>query len=195
MPDFRHQTGYQQLSEFQQEIIRVRHEAELVHDAQAMQDVFDRLAKQISASLADRNPVLLPVMMGGLYLCGQLMQRLDFPLEVDYLHASRYRDSLEGDQLVWPVRPSNKIAGRAVLIIDDILDQGVTLAGIIESVESAGAAELESVVMTRKLCQRQQDVEVEFIGVDVPDRYVFGCGMDYKGYWRNLPGIYAVTDN
>lgn len=195
MPDFRHQTGYQQLSEFQQEIIRVRHEAELVHDAQAMQDVFDSLAKQISASLADRNPVLLPVMMGGLYLCGQLMQRLDFPLEVDYLHASRYRDSLEGDQLVWPVRPSNKIAGRAVLIIDDILDQGVTLAGIIESVESAGAAELESVVMTRKLCQRQQDVEVEFIGVDVPDRYVFGCGMDYKGYWRNLPGIYAVTDN
>jgi len=195
MPDFRHQTGYQQLSEFQQEIIRVRHEAELVHDAQAMQDVFDSLAQQISASLADRNPVLLPVMMGGLYLCGQLMQRLDFPLEVDYLHASRYRDSLEGDQLVWPVRPSNKIAGRAVLIIDDILDQGVTLAGIIESVESAGAAELESVVMTRKLCQRQQDVEVEFIGVDVPDRYVFGCGMDYKGYWRNLPGIYAVTDN
>lgn len=183
------------MSEFQQEIIRVRHEAELVHDAQAMQDVFDSLAQQISASLADRNPVLLPVMMGGLYLCGQLMQRLDFPLEVDYLHASRYRDSLEGDQLVWPVRPSNKIAGRAVLIIDDILDQGVTLAGIIESVESAGAAELESVVMTRKLCQRQQDVEVEFIGVDVPDRYVFGCGMDYKGYWRNLPGIYAVTDN
>ena len=183
------------MSEFQQEIIRVRHEAELVHDAQAMQDVFDSLAQQISASLADRNPVLLPVMMGGLYLCGQLMQRLDFPLEVDYLHASRYRDSLEGDRLVWPVRPSNKIAGRAVLIIDDILDQGVTLAGIIESVESAGAAELESVVMTRKLCQRQQDVEVEFIGVDVPDRYVFGCGMDYKGYWRNLPGIYAVTDN
>lgn len=195
MPDFRHQTGYQQLSEFQQEIIRVRHEAELVHDAQAMQDVFDSLAKQISASLADRNPVLLPVMMGGLYLCGQLMQRLDFPLEVDYLHASRYRDSLEGDQLVWPVRPSNKIAGRSVLIIDDILDQGVTLAGIIESVKLAGAVELESVVMTRKLCERQQDVEVEFIGVDVPDRYVFGCGMDYKGYWRNLPEIYAVTDN
>ena len=183
------------MSEFQQEIIRVRHEAERVHDAQAMQDVFDSLAKQISASLADRNPVLLPVMMGGLYLCGQLMQRLDFPLEVDYLHASRYRDSLEGNQLVWPVRPSNKIAGRSVLIIDDILDQGVTLAGIIESVKLAGAAELESVVMTRKLCKRQQDVEVEFIGVDVPDRYVFGCGMDYKGYWRNLPGIYAVTDN
>lgn len=195
MPDFRHQTGYQQLSEFQQEIVRVRHEAELVQDAQAMQDVFDSLAKQISAGLADRNPVLLPVMMGGLYLCGQLMQRLDFPLEVDYLHASRYRDSLEGDQLVWPVRPSNKIAGRSVLIIDDILDQGVTLAGIIESVKLAGAAELKSAVMTRKLCKRQQDVEVEFIGVDVPDRYVFGCGMDYKGYWRNLPGIYAVTDN
>jgi len=194
MPDFRHQTGYQQLSEFQQEIMRVRHTAELVHDETAMQKTYDSLAQQITEALADRNPVLLPVMMGGLYLCGQLMQRLDFPLEVDYLHASRYRDKLQGDQLVWPVRPSDKIAGRSVLIIDDILDQGVTLAGIIESVKIAGAAELESVVLTRKQCKRQQEVEVGFIGVDVPDRYVFGCGMDYKGYWRNLPGVYAVAD-
>ena len=195
MSDFKHQTGYQQLSELQQEIIQARRDAEVVHDEQKMSTVYEHLSHQITEMLAGSNPVLLPVMMGGLYLCGQLMQRLDFPLEIDYLHATRYRDRLNGDDLHWPVRPSDKIAGRTVLIIDDILDQGVTLAGIIENVKNAGAKDVYSAVLTRKLCQRKQDVDVSFSGVDVPDRYVFGCGMDYKGYWRNLNQIYAVVES
>jgi len=183
------------MSDFFQEILHVRDAAELIHDEATMMSSYQQLAENISENLADRNPLLLPVMMGGLYLAGQLIPRLDFPLELDYLHATRYRDTLQGNELNWPVPPPAKVADRTVLIIDDILDQGITLAGIIEKLQKAGAAEVLSVVLTTKKCPRVLDVGVTYSGVDVPDRYVFGCGMDYRGYWRNLPQIYAVADS
>ncbi|MGB5309319.1 MAG: hypoxanthine-guanine phosphoribosyltransferase [Arenicellales bacterium] len=181
------------MSDFFEEIVEVRKTAELIHDEDAMREIYDALAEQISESLSDSRPLLLPVMLGGLYLCGQLMSRLDFPLEIDYLHATRYRDKLQGDDLYWQVGPSDKISGRTVLLIDDILDQGVTLSGIIENLKMSGVEDIQSVVLCSKQCSRQLQVDVTFKGVNVPDRYVFGCGMDYKGYWRNLPQIYAVA--
>ncbi|NOY16914.1 MAG: hypoxanthine-guanine phosphoribosyltransferase [Gammaproteobacteria bacterium] len=183
------------MSEFLREITEVRENADLIYDEVAMTACYDHLAEKITENLIDNRPLFLPVMMGGIYLCGQLMQRLDFPLEVDYLHATRYRDKLQGNDLHWLVHPSGKVAGRTVLVIDDILDQGLTLAGIVENLQKAGAAEVQSVVLTVKQCPRIKDVDVTYRGVDVPDRYVFGCGMDYRGYWRNLPQIYAVADS
>jgi len=183
------------MSAFTEELKQVRLSAELIHDAAVMEAAYTSITEQVSDILYDSSPLLLPIMMGGMYFCGQLMSRLDFPLELDYLHATRYRDKLQGDELHWPVLPSNKIAGRTVLLIDDILDQGITLSSIIERVKKAGAAEVLSAVMTRKQCHREDQVDVTFCGVDVPDRYVFGCGMDYKGYWRNLPAIYAVAES
>jgi len=182
------------MTEFTEELKQVRKTAELIHDEDIMESTYAQIAGQISETLSDSRPLLLPVMMGGLYLCGQLMSRLDFPLEIDYVHATRYRDKLQGDVLHWPVEPSNKIAGRTVLLIDDILDQGITLSSIAERVKEAGALDVLSAVLTCKQCSREQNVDVTFRGVDVPDRYVFGCGMDYKGYWRNLPAIYAVAE-
>jgi hypoxanthine phosphoribosyltransferase len=183
------------VSGFLQELVQVRKTAELIHDEATMLATYDDLAEQISVALAGSRPLLLPVMMGGLYLCGQLMSRLDFPLEIDYLHATRYRDRLHGDDLHWAVDPSDKVAGRTVLLIDDILDQGITLLGIMEKLKKFGARDVHSAVLSCKQCARTQDIEITFKGVDVPDRYVFGCGMDYKGYWRNLTGIYAVAES
>jgi len=183
------------MSEFLREIAEVRENAELIYDETAMAACYDRLGEKITESLIDSRPLLLPVMMGGIYFCGQLMQRLDFPLELDYLHATRYRNKLQGDELKWLVPPSGKVADRTVLVIDDILDQGITLAGIIENLKKAGAAEVQSAVLTTKKCARALDVGVTYSGVDVPDRYVFGCGMDYRGYWRNLRQIFAVADS
>lgn len=182
------------MSAFTEELKQVRKSAELIHDKDIMDAAYTSIADQITESLADSRPLLLPVMMGGLYFCGQLMSRLNFPLEIDYLHATRYRDKLQGDELHWPVKPSNKIMGRTVLLIDDILDQGITLSRISECVKNAGALDVLSAVLSIKACNRLEDVDVTFRGVDVPDRYVFGCGMDYKGYWRNLPSIYAVKE-
>lgn len=177
-----------------QEAIDVRNTAELIHDESVMMITYDHLAEQISETLVDHQPLLLPVMMGGLFLCGQLMPRLDFPLEIDYLHATRYHGKLHGNDLHWPVRPSDNVKGRSILLIDDILDEGITLLGIIESLNKAGADKIYSAVLSSKQCSRAHDVDVTFKGIDVPDRYVFGCGMDYKGYWRNLPQIYAVAE-
>ena len=182
------------MTAFTEELKQVRNTAELVYDENTMEASYNTIAEQVSEALSDRSPLLLPVMLGGMYLCGKLMSRLDFPLEIDYLHATRYRDRLQGDELHWPVQPSSKIAGRTVLLIDDILDQGITLSKISERVKQAGAVEVLSAVMTCKLCDREEDFDVTFKGVDVPDRYVFGCGMDYKGYWRNLPAVYAVAE-
>ena len=183
------------MSDNYQELVEVRKSAELLHDEGIMRATYDDLADQISDSLADSRPLLLPVMLGGLYLCGQLMSRLDFPLEIDYLHATRYGDKLHGEDLYWRASPSDKILGRSVLLIDDILDQGITLSGIIGSLKMAGAEDIQSVVLCCKQCTRPVEVDVTFKGVNVPDRYVFGCGMDYKGYWRNLPQIYAVAES
>lgn len=183
------------MSELLREITEVRENADLIYDEVAMAACYDHLAEKITEGLSDSRPLLLPVMMGGLYLAGQLIPRLDFPLELDYLHATRYRDKLQGDELKWPVPPSGKVVDRTVLIIDDILDQGITLAGIIDKLQKAGAAEVQSAVLTIKKCPRVLDVGVTYSGVDVPDRYVFGCGMDYRGFWRNLPQIYAVADS
>lgn len=177
------------------EIIQVRQHARQLYDEAAMNAVYDRLAEEISRVLSDKNPILLPVLTGGIYFCGQLMQRLNFALELDYLHATRYRENTTGSQLHWQARPSNKITGRTVLVIDDILDQGITLHQVLAELRNAGVADLYSAVLTRKQCAREREVEVDFVGVDVPDRYVFGCGMDYHGYWRNLPAIYAVADS
>lgn len=182
------------MSAFTDELEHVRKTAELIHDKATMEAAYVSLAEQVSHTLADKRPLLLPVMMGGMYFCAQLMSRLNFPLEIDYLHATRYRDKLQGDDLHWPTEPSSKIHGRTVLLIDDILDQGITLNSIGEKVKNAGALDVLTAVLSIKQCKREQDVEVTFRGVDVPDRYVFGCGMDYKGYWRNLPAIYAVEE-
>ena len=180
------------MTAFTEELKQVRNTADLVYDEITMEASYNTIAEQVSEALSDRSPLLLPVMLGGMYLCGKLMSRLDFPLEIDYLHATRYREKLQGDELHWPVQPSSKIAGRTVLLIDDILDQGITLSKISERVKQAGAVEVLSAVMTCKLCDREQDFDVTFKGVDVPDRYVFGCGMDAYEHWRHLSEIRAL---
>lgn len=154
----------------------------------------DALAEEINASYDDQNPVILIVMNGGLVFGGQLLSRLNFPLQVDYLHASRYGDKILGETLNWRVKPSVDLQGRAVLIIDDILDEGKTLLEIIHYCRAQGANEVKSAVLTDKQHDRkaEPDLKADFCGLALEDRFVFGFGMDYQGYWRNAPGIYAV---
>lgn len=175
-------------------IEQVRRDAELLYDAQQVEAAINGMAASITEQLQDSNPVLMPVMLGGLYLGGMLLPKLNFALQVDYLHATRYRNELHGHDLEWKVAPDTNLSGRNVLIIDDILDDGVTLSEVVSAVESCGAEEVLTAVLVVKNRERTVDTKIDFSGLTVPDRYVFGCGMDYRGYWRNLPGIYAVAD-
>jgi hypoxanthine phosphoribosyltransferase len=131
-------------------------------------------------------------MSGAMIPAGILLSHLAFPRHIDYIHASRYRGETSGGELHWRVKPRYELQDRVVLIIDDILDEGLTLQAIIEDCKQLGAAEVYSAVLVKKLHQRNVGIEADFVGLEVADRYVFGFGMDYMEYLRNAPGIYAV---
>lgn len=165
--------------------------AERLYTPDAVEATLDRMANGIEAALAGTDPLIVCVMTGGVVPFGKLLPRLQFPLQTDFVHASRYRGALRGGELHWRVGPAENSKGRVVLLVDDILDEGDTLAGIEARYRRDGAREVYKAVLVVKQRARSVDVPVEFKGLDVPDRYVFGYGMDYKGYLRNAPGIYA----
>ncbi|WED44339.1 hypoxanthine-guanine phosphoribosyltransferase [Legionella cardiaca] len=154
----------------------------------------DRMAINIHEQLHDKNPVILCVMIGGLVPMGNLLPRLDFPLEVDYVHATRYCGEIRGGELQWKVRPSLSLADRTVLVVDDILDGGITLAAIIREISEMGAKEVYSAVLVDKYHKRDPEglKQADFVGLQVDDHYIFGYGMDYNEYLRNAPGIFVV---
>ena len=153
------------------------------------------VAAQITAGFRDRYPLLLCVMNGAVYFCGRLLPLLRFPLHLDYVHASRYGDEVAGTGLRWRAEPRESVKGRAVIIVDDILDVGETLAAIKAKVLELGAASCHVAVLADKTTGKAKPVTADFVGVRVPDRFVFGCGLDAYGSWRNLPSIYALEDS
>jgi hypoxanthine phosphoribosyltransferase len=171
------------------EILR---DAELICAETDVQQALRRLAGEIETRLSERYPLVLSVMGGSVVFSGQLLPLLRFPLEFDYLHATRYDGGTRGGQLSWKVLPRQPVAGRTILVLDDILDVGDTMAAIKRRLLEDGAAEVCCAVFADKDLGRPKPVRADFIGVTVPDRYVFGFGMDVEEAWRNLPAIYAV---
>ena len=175
------------------ELQQILEGAQLLHDAAAVRQALDRMAAAITTELADAHPVVLCVLTGGIIPTGHLLTRLAFPLEIDYLHATRYRGATQGDHVQWVCRPGTNLQDRTVLVVDDILDEGHTLADIQAFCRDAGATQTYSAVLVEKRHERRAGaVTADFTGLHVEDRYVFGFGMDYKGHFRNLDGIYAV---
>ena len=178
----------------QDNIRRVLATAERLYDRAAVEAALDRMAEDIRQSLGDRNPLLVCVMSGGLVPTSELFTRMEFPVQLDYLHATRYQGMRGERELKWISRPSQPLQGRTVLVVDDILDEGLTLAAILAYCREQGAGAVYSAVLVQKRHQRRASgLSADFVGVEVEDRYVFGYGMDYHGYWRNLRGIYAVS--
>lgn len=178
-----------------EEIERVWQEADCLYSEQQLERVIDRMAMEIDSKLAKSDPLLLCVMTGGIVFAGKLLPKLAFPLQVDYLHATRYRGATTGaDDIHWLAKPQTSVAGRSVVVIDDILDEGHTLVDIVRQLEQAGAERVYTAVLVDKQHDRKarRELKADFTGIEVVDRYLFGYGMDYKGYLRNAAGIYAV---
>jgi hypoxanthine phosphoribosyltransferase len=176
---------------------RILAEADCLATSADVESAYARMARDITASLQDGNPIVYAVMNGGLIAAGQLLSRLAFPLESGYLHATRYGQALQGAAIEWRVAPTLDPRGRSVLVIDDILDEGYTLDAICRRLRDAGAKEVLTAVLVHKLHDRKarSGMEADFTGMRLPDRFLFGGGMDFKGYWRNAPGIYALKDS
>jgi len=166
--------------------------AELIASADEVQDTLARLAKEIGADVGESFPLVLAVMGGAVVFAGQLLPRLEFPLEFDYLHVTRYRGKTSGGTIEWRVLPGQNVVGRTVLVLDDILDEGETLAAVRDKLLELGAAKVLTAVLTDKQNDLSKPISADYVGLTVPDRYVFGCGMDVYGLWRNLPAIYAL---
>lgn len=169
--------------------------AELIHSADTVASAVARVASEITERLRDSNPILLCVMNGGLPFAGQLMTQLSFRLDFDYLQVGRYGRETAGGSLSWRVEPAMPMTGRSVLVVDDILDEGLTLARIRERLLQLGASACYTAVLADKLHGREKPIAADFVALSVPDRFVFGYGMDLRGAWRNLPAIYALRED
>jgi len=169
-------------------------DSDLITSAAEVQAAVDRVAAQIERALGKRYPLVLAVMGGAVVFAGQILPKLRFPLDFDYVHASRYGTATRGAGIEWRVRPPEIVKGRAVLVLDDILDHGETMAAIRNGLLELGAESVHCAVLVEKRLNTKKPIAADFIGLQIPDRFVFGCGMDAKGYWRNLPEIRAMKE-
>ena len=177
-----------------EEALRLLKEADLICDADCVQREVTRMAREIAGALQGQFPVVLSVMGGAAIFTGQLLPQLAFPLEFGAIEVTRYNNDIQGREITWRLPPRDNVRGRTVLIVDDILDEGITLAAIRKKLLELGAREVLSAVFADKEIGRAKPVRADFVGLTVPNRYVFGFGMDAYGLWRNLPAIYALKE-
>ena len=163
-----------------------------VASAAQVEAAIAKVAAEIEQRFKNRYPLVLVVMGGAVVFAGQLLPRLRLPLDLDYIHASRYGAATSGGGIDWRVEPTHGVRGRAVLVLDDILDAGQTMCAIRDRVLALGAESFSCAVLVEKMLQKEKPLTADFVGLRIPDRFVFGCGMDAKGFWRNLPEIRAM---
>jgi len=169
-------------------------DSDLIASAEEVQAAVRRVAAQIERALGADYPLVLAVMGGAVVFAGQVLPLLRFPLDFDYVHASRYGAMTRGSSIEWRVRPPALVRGRKVLVLDDILDHGETMKAIRDGLLELGALSVHCAVLVNKKLREAKPIAPDFVGLEIPDRFVFGCGMDAKGYWRNLPEIRAMKE-
>ncbi|WP_342115805.1 hypoxanthine-guanine phosphoribosyltransferase [Pseudoduganella sp. OTU4001] len=171
--------------------------AEELFDKETVQASVSRMADALNDRFGDRSrqefPLVLGVMGGAVVFTGNLLPQLTFPLEFDYIHVSRYGDEDQGGKVVWKVVPRPTVSGRTVIVLDDILDEGETLAHVKERLMEMGAKEVIIAVFCDKDIGKTKPVKADLVGITIPNRFVVGFGMDAYGYWRNLPGLWAIN--
>lgn len=158
----------------------------------AVRRVADALNARFGTEGAAEFPLVLGVMGGAVVFTGTLLPQLSFPLDFDYIHVSRYGDDDRGGEVVWKVIPRQNVAGRIIVVVDDILDEGETLAHVKQRLLDMGAAEVIIAVFADKDLGRAKPIQADLIGLTLPNKFVVGFGMDVYGYWRNLPGLWTI---
>ena len=171
---------------------RFLEDSDPIASAEQVQAALQRVAGEITAELSKSYPVVLVVMGGAVVFAGQILPLLRFPIDLDYIHASRYGAETRGADVDWRVKPPASVRGRAVLVLDDILDGGQTMDAIRSRLFELGAASFHCAVLVEKKLNVKKPIHADFVGLEIEDRFVFGYGMDAKGYWRNLPEIRAM---
>jgi hypoxanthine phosphoribosyltransferase len=167
--------------------------SDLISSEAEVEAAIGKLAAEIQNQFKNKYPLVLVVMGGAVVLAGKLLPKLRLPLDLDYIHATRYGAATSGGGIDWRVEPRG-VRGRAVLVLDDILDGGHTMCAIRDRLLELGAGSFHCAVLVEKILQERKPIVADFVGLRIPDRFVFGCGMDAKGFWRNLPEIRAMRE-
>lgn len=177
-----------------EEIREVYRTADVLHHQSEVEAAIDRIARALENKVADRDPIFLCVLDGAIIFTGQLLPKLDFPLELESVRVTRYGRSTRGRDLIWCYKPAVEFRDRTVVLLDDVLDEGVTLAALKDHFLHEGAREVLITVLVDKELEQEKPCQADIVGLRCPNRYLFGYGMDYKGYLRNAPGIFAVRE-
>jgi hypoxanthine phosphoribosyltransferase len=169
--------------------------ADQLYDLSQIDRALNDMALMIENDFTHHTPLVIGIMNGAMVTLGHLLPKLNFLLELDYCHATRYGENTRGGEVAWLAYPQKPLKGRHVLLVDDIFDEGVTLKHIAEYCLAQGALEVKSAVLLTKQHQRKvDDFNVDYAALTIADRYVFGFGLDYKGWHRNAAGIFALTE-
>ena len=149
------------------------------------------LGTALSADYADRNPLMVSVLVGSLPFLADLVRAIDIPVEIDFLGLSRFG---EGGRIRIALDTAESVTGRDVVIVEDIVDTGLTLTVLRRMLEDRGAASVSTVALVDKTRRRLVEVPLEYRGFEVGDEYLVGYGLDWRGRYRNLKGLWAVLD-
>lgn len=163
---------------------------------QLLEVSFQKVAAEITQKHIKDNPIAVCVMNGALFITSEIVKRLSFPLQVDYIHASRYGNKYTGANILnWVKTPNINPQGRTVILFDDILDGGLTLSEVKRYYEDRGSLNVLTTVMLDKKAPRDKGglLKADYYGIEVENKFLFGFGLDYHGYMRNVPEIRAVN--
>ena len=177
-----------------EELHQITENAECLYSEQTLEAAIEQMATAITQKLKESNPLVLCVINGGIIATGKLLPKLNFPLTLDSVQASRYRNDTTGKDIHWLFKPTTSLSGKTLLIVDDILDEGHTLRAIVDYCFEQNATEVYTAVLLNKLLPITKPIQADFVGLDVANHYLFGYGLDYKGYLRNAPGIFACKE-
>ena len=171
----------------------VLEQSDCLADAETVKSAIARMADRINRDLANEVVLVCPLLNGSLPFAGMLVPQLRMPLRLDAIQVSRYGYETRGKELEW-LSPMPDVKGETVLLLDDVLDAGVTITLVRSAILAAGARRCVVAVLTEKNVLRPKPIEADYVALEMPDRYIFGMGMDVFGWWRNLPGIHAMRE-
>lgn len=167
--------------------------AELLYGPDEVEAAIARVADELGRRVASCNPVVITVLDGGIVFCGKLLVHLRLPLQLDSVSVGRYRGETQGSSIDWRLKPKTPLQGRTVVLVDDVLDEGHTLAELRDYCRNQGADTVLIAVLIDKQLPHPKPCRADFVGLVTDNRYLFGYGMDYRNYLRNAAGIYACT--
>ena len=165
--------------------------SEVVLSEQDIKDIVARMGKEITADYKDKNPLVVAVLKGAVVFTADIMRAIDCPIAIDFMAVSSYGDGVKSSGVVRIVKDlDTKIEGRDVLIVEDILDSGLTLSYLIRMLEARGAKSVNvAAFLVKDVAGKKPAVHPHYVGSHVPDEFIVGYGLDYAERYRNLPYI------